>query len=331
MKVAILSYEGVIKSSVEGPAEIFGNIGRLYEMMKGEPLKIIFDVDIIHAEHNILSKQRYNQKELKPLAEKDNYDLVIITAMQPQHLETVLTRETAVQNWIIKQYTSGATMASICVGSFLFAATGILNHKHATTHWFFQELFRSKFPLVHLQDGKIITSQGKIYTCGGAFSFTTFIMYLIEKYCGHEVAVLASKMYMINIHQQGQDSFTVFQYQHQHNDDIIAEAQSYIEKNFSKNISIESLASKSNMSVRQFIRRFETATSNRPLEYLQRVRVDAAKKMFESKNKTVNEVAYECAYEDASFFRKIFKRHTGLSPTEYKEKFGQNFLSVAVK
>lgn len=330
MKVAILSYEGVIKSCVNGPAEILDGIGTMYQLMKGTPLKTKFDVDIIHSERSGLYKQSCQQKELKPLTGKEKYDLVIVTAMLPPYMETVLTKEVQLQEWILQQYMFGATMASICVGSFLLAATGILNHKQATTHWFFQDIFRSKFPLVDVQDGKIITEQGNIYTCGGAFSFTTFMMYLIEKYCGHEVAVLASKMFMINIHQDNQHTFTVFNYQHQHGDEIIKNSQQYIENNYSKNITIEHIAQKSNISMRQYIRRFETATGNTPLEYLQRVRVEAAKKILETKNININELAYECAYEDVSYFRKIFKRHTGLSPTEYKEKFGQNFLIPVV-
>jgi len=209
------------------------------------------------------------------------------------------------------------------------AATGLLNGKKATTNWMFADLFRSKYPQVMLEDDKIIVDQGSIYSCGGAFSFTTFIIYLIEKFCGHEVAITASKILMINTHQQPQTTFSIFQFQKDHDDDVILRAQQFMEKNFSRTITMAEMGGITNMSPRNMVRRFEQATNNTPLEYLQRLRIENAKKMFENKNIGIEQIALKCGYEDMSFFRKIFKRYVGMTPREYKEKYSRvSFLKM---
>ena len=147
------------------------------------------------------------------MTRKDVYDLVIVPAMFSTKIEEVIQKEARIIEWLKQQYKENTELASICVGSFLLAATGLLNGKKATTNWMFADLFRKKYPQVILEDDKIIVDQGKIYTCGGAFSFTTFMIYLIEKFCGHEVAITASKILMINMHQQPQTSFSIFQFQ----------------------------------------------------------------------------------------------------------------------
>jgi transcriptional regulator GlxA family with amidase domain len=192
----------------------------------------------------------------------------------------------------------------------------------------FADLFRKKYPQVILEDDKIIVDQGSIYTCGGAFSFTTFMIYLIEKFCGHHVAITASKILMINMHQQPQTSFSIFQFQKDHADDTITKVQQYMEKNYNKTITMTEMAGISNMSPRNLIRRFEQATSNTPLEYLQRFRIENAKKMLENRNDGIEQIAMKCGYEDMSFFRKVFKRHVGMTPREYKDKYGRGSLKM---
>ena len=197
-----------------------------------------------------------------------------------------------------------------------------------TTNIRFANLFRQRYPDVEVQDDKIIIDQGNIYTCGGAFIFTTFIIYLIEKYFGHEEATLVSKILMINTHQQPQHTFSVFQLQRNHADEKIMEAQLFIEKNYQHTLSIENLAGKYYMSNRNFIRRFEGATGNTPLEYLQRVRIEAAKKLLENSSDSIEQIAAKCGYDDIGFFRKIFKRHVALNPKEYQKKYGKMGLGV---
>ncbi|MBC9913781.1 GlxA family transcriptional regulator [Chitinophaga varians] len=328
MRIAILDYENAVPSSVAGPADILASIMRTSPLLTGHPVSVRFDIDFITEKDNQLWRQTKGTAVPVKLRKQEVYDLVIVPAMESDKIQLVLQRERRLIDWLRQQHLQRAELASICVGAFMLGATGLLNGKVATTHWLFVDRFRAMYPEVEVQDDKIIVDQGSIYTCGGAFSFTTFMMYLVEKFCGHEAAVVASKILMINMHQQPQDAFSIFRLQHDHTDSMISKAQQHIEKNYAEAISIEALAVQHNMSIRHFIRRFEQATGNTPLAYLQRVRIEAAKKMLETSQDGVEQIAFHCGYEDMSFFRKIFKRHVAMTPKAYKEKYGRNGLRL---
>jgi len=328
MKIGVLNYNYAVPTSVSGPADIFAALMRTYPVVRGMALDIDFDIDFITEEKGVFWRKPFSENERQKIAKKDVYDLVIIPAMFSNKIEEVVQKEARIIEWLKQQYRGKTELASICVGSFLLAATGLLDGKKATTNWMFADLFRKKYPQITLEDDKIIVDQGSIYTCGGAFSFTTFIIYLIEKFCGHEVAITASKILMINMHQQPQTSFSIFQFQKGHADDAIAVVQQYMEKNYTKTITVKEMAGISNMSPRNLIRRFEQATSNTPLEYLQRFRIENAKKLLENKNYGIEQVAMKCGYEDISFFRKVFKRHVGMTPREYKDKYGRGAIRM---
>jgi transcriptional regulator GlxA family with amidase domain len=328
MKIGILNYNYAVPTSVSGPADIFAALMRTYPVVKGKDLDADFEINFVTENKGLFYKMPFGEKVSQQIKKNEAYDLIIIPAMFSNKIEEVVQSEKNIINWLKQQFDRNTELASICVGSFLLAATGLLNGRKATTNWMFADLFREKYPEVTLEDDKIIVDQGRIYTCGGAFSFTTFMIYLIEKFCGHEVAITASKILMINMHQQPQTSFSIFQFQKDHADDAIATVQQYMEKNYTRPITVKDMAAISNMSPRNLSRRFEHATSNTPLEYLQRFRIENAKKMLENKSYGIEQVAMKCGYEDMSFFRKVFKRHVGMTPRDYKEKYGRGSLKL---
>nr|WP_286670564.1 helix-turn-helix domain-containing protein [Fodinibius salsisoli] len=226
-------------------------------------------------------------------------------------------------DWIARQHNQGAEVASICTGAFLLASSGLLDGKSCSTHWSVAESFRDMFPEVDLQTDKLITDEHGIYTNGGAYSFLNLIIYLIEKYYDRQTAILCSKVFQIEMDRQNQSAFIIFKGQKMHEDKIVKEAQSYIERNVQEKISVKQLASRFAVSRRQFDRRFAKATGNTPFEYVQRVKVEAAKKQLEVGRKTVTETMYEVGYSDASAFRRVFKEITSLSPVEYKSRYNK--------
>lgn len=328
MRIGILNYAYAVPTSVTGPADIFAALMRTYPVVTGKELDADFNIEFITEKKGSFWRTAFGEKKPQKLTKNDVYDLIIVPAMFSNKIEEVIKKEARIIEWLKQQYKGHTELASICVGSFLLAATGLLDGKKATTNWMFADLFRKKYPSVTLEDDKIIVDQGTIYTCGGAFSFTTFMIYLIEKFCGHEVAITASKILMINMHQQPQTSFSIFQFQTNHADEAIARVQQYMEKNYNKTITMTQMAGISHMSPRNLIRRFEHATSNTPLEYLQRFRIENAKKLLESRNDGIEQIAMKCGYEDMSFFRKVFKRHVGMTPREYKDKYGRGSLKM---
>ena len=226
--------------------------------------------------------------------------------------------------WIRKQYQKGAEIASICTGAFILASTGLLDHKQCSTHWNEAARFRALFPQVDMVPHKLITDENGIYTNGGAYSFLNLMMYLVEKYYGRETAVYCSKIFEVDIDRDSQSRFIIFSGLKDHQDEPIKKAQTFIENNLHKKFSINELAKRFAIGRRHFDRRFVKATANTPLEYLQRVKMEAAKKSLESSRKTVQEVMYDVGYSDVKAFREIFRRITGLSPLEYRNKYNRD-------
>ncbi|MEI3802561.1 MULTISPECIES: GlxA family transcriptional regulator [unclassified Chitinophaga] len=323
MRIAILDYKDAVPTCVTGPADIWGGLKRMYPLVTGTPLKEDIGIDFITEADGQFTRRPMGSSEAQQLTPRDRYRLIIIPAMRYDKIDEVISREGRLIAWLKQQRHKGADLASICVGAFLLAETGLLDGKKATTNWLFADRFQQRYPAISVQDDKIIVDEGAVYSCGGAFSFTTFMIYLVEKLIGHQEAVMASKILMINTHEDSQLAFSVFRFQHDHVDDPIKKIQQFIEANYQEAIILEKLAGDHHMSVRNFIRRFRQATGNTPLEYLQRVRIEAAKKLLENTRESIENVALQCGYEDISFFRKVFRRQVDMSPKEYHLKYGK--------
>src|SRR5690606_7171849 len=194
------------------------------------------------------------------------------------------------------------------------------------THWLHANDFRSMYPEVNLVDDKIMTEEEGIYTSGGAYSYLNLLLYLIEKYAGREIAIMTSKTFMIDIDKNSQSPFIMFMGQKSHDDDTVKKAQEFIEHNFQDKITVDQLASLFAVGRRSLERRFKKATCNTVTEYIQRVKIEAAKKDLENSRKNVNEVMYDVGYSDTKAFRTVFKKITNLSPIEYKNKYNKDMV-----
>ncbi|WP_300671991.1 helix-turn-helix domain-containing protein [Soonwooa sp.] len=253
-------------------------------------------------------------------------NLIIIPSLNHNFQKAIKENRPLVE-WIEEQYKNGAEVASICTGAFLLASSGLLNGKTCSTHWAFADTFKTMFPKVNLQTDRLITDENGIYTNGGAYSFLNLILYLVEKHFDRQTAIFCSKIFQIEMDRQNQSAFIIFSGQKSHSDEIIKQAQDYIENNLQDKISIEDLASKFAVGRRNFDRRFIKATGNTPIEYTQRVKIEAAKKSFETSRKNINEVMYEVGYSDVKAFREVFKKISGMSPLEYRNKYNKEALN----
>jgi len=328
MKVAILNFEGVVPSSVAGPWDMLSKLPSIAQSLNVKS-KVFFEVDIVNS-NNLVAGKPFSMVGNLTINTRKMYDLVFIPAMNFPFIEHTLKHEKAMIKWIQKQYANGADIASMCLGAFVLASTGLLDGKRATTHWMGAAYLKQLFPRIKVEDDKIIIDEGRLYTSGAAFSFTTLIIYLIEKICGRDMALAAAKVFIIQVHDSNQHSFSIFNLQRSHEDHNIGRVQDYIEKNYKEQMSVTGLAEKFNMSSRTFIRKFTSLTGNTPLEYVQRARVEAAKRLLEKGKLTVEQVCMETGYGDFGFFRNIFKRLTGLTPQEYKKKYNQMFNETVV-
>jgi transcriptional regulator GlxA family with amidase domain len=250
-------------------------------------------------------------------------NLVIVPSLNHNYHEAVKGNQQLI-DWIAAQYKNGAEVASICTGAFMLASSGLLDGKSCSTHWAAADNFRAMFPKVNLQTDKLITDEHGIYTNGGAYSFLSLIIYLIEKYYDRQTAIFCSKVFQVEMDRQSQSAFIIFKGQKQHGDEMVKEAQTYIEDQLHERISVEHLSSRFAVGRRNFDRRFIKATGNTPVEYSQRVKIESAKKAFENTRKTINEVMYEVGYSDIKAFREVFRKITGMSPLEYRGKYNKD-------
>jgi transcriptional regulator GlxA family with amidase domain len=284
----------------------------------------IFKIELVGATKNdFLNNNLLTIKHQLTINEIDKTNLIIIPASLIRSYETASINNRMLIDWVTKQYKLGAEIASMCAGSFMLASTGMLSGKTCSTHWALSENFREFFPDVNLQTDQLITDENGIYTNGGAYSFLNLLLYLVEKFYDRQTAIHCAKYFQIDLDRNLQAEFSIFSGHKKHNDDAILMAQKYLEENYQDKISVEKLAIELSISRRNFDRRFIKATSFTPLDYLQRVKIEAAKKMFETTRKTVNEIMFEVGYNDAKAFRDVFSRITGLSPLNYKSKYNK--------
>ena len=252
----------------------------------------------------------------------DKTSLIIIPPV-PFSDKKAISENQLLVDWITQQYKRGAQVASLCSGAFMLASSGLLNGKRCSTHWAHADIFTAMYPEVTLQADQLITDENGIYTNGGAYSFLNLLIYLVEKYYNRQTAIYCSKVCQIEMDRNSQSPFTIFTGQKQHGDEMVIKAQAYIESKLDEKISIEHLSSRFSVGRRNFDRRFIKATGNTPIEYAQRVKIESAKKAFETSRKTINEVMYEVGYSDVKAFREIFRRLTGMSPLEYRARYNK--------
>jgi len=323
--ISILVPQGVILGSLEGPRLVLSEVNALLVRMGKPPL---FDVRLVGlAPETPVNNGMYTIKADLLTNEVDKTDLIIIPAVEGDMIKNLEDNHEFVP-WIIKQYKAGAEVASLCVGAFLLASTGLINGKKCATHWMAANDFRRMFPDVDLVEDRIITDEHGIYSSGGAFSYLNLILYLIEKFAGREIAVFCSKAFQIDIKRDSQSPFIIFQGQKEHGDESIMKAQVFIEKNFQEKITVDQLASMLALGRRNMERRFKKATSNTVIEYIQRVKIEAAKKGFETGRKNISEIMYDVGYSDVKAFRTIFRKITGLSPIEYRNKYSKELYAA---
>lgn len=249
-------------------------------------------------------------------------DLIIIPAVH-QDPQTVIGLNKELISFLEEQHSNGAAVASLCIGAYLLAATGLLNGKLCSIHWQHAAYLKAMFPKVLVKEERIITDQQGIITSGGAYAFTNLIMYLVERFGNRELAITISKVFMIDLDRRKQSVYFMFSEQKDHSDDAVLQIQEYIEQNYSDKFTIDQLAVNHNLVRRTLERRFKSATGNSIIEYAQKVRIETAKKELEQGKKSISDVMYDCGYTDSKAFRDVFRKHVGISPLEYRKKYTQ--------
>ena len=322
-KVVILAAENTILSTIASPMDMFLQAGVLWNVTMGEAPSPEFDVKIVTSHGGPV--MALNQVPVIPACSMDNIedaDVIILpsqgflfNAQDKDHSDRI--------EWLKTWYEKGSDLASVCAGAFTLASTGLLNGKTATTHWGMAKQFAKDFPEVDLRTDLLVTDEGRLFCGGGITADLNLSLYLIGKYCGREIALQSARCTLVDLDRIRQSPFAMFSPEKNHSDHKILEAQEWIENNLSDKISMEAMAKEAGMSLRHFNRRFRSATGETVTKHLQLVRVDAAKVDLVNTNRPFEEISLNTGYENVSFFRRLFKQNTSLTPAEYRRRFCQ--------
>jgi len=320
--VTVLILDETFSSTAVGPMEVFSHAGTLWNLLTGAPQLQRFRVTTASADGRAV--QCDGRIRIQPdaaLADIRKTDLIFIPTTGLS-IDDVVERNAPVVPWVKRWHKRGAAIASVCSGVGLVAATGLLDGKRGTTHWALADKFREKYPKVKWMPERMVTEDRGFYCGGGVHAALDLSLYLVEKFCGHDIAVQSAKALLIETPRAWQAGFAIVPLKTEHNDDAISGAQEWLHENFHKSFSLDAPARRVGMSLRNFVRRFKQATGDSPLHYLQKLRVAAAKRLLESDHRTMQEISDAVGYQDVAFFRTVFHRHTGVSPSSYREKFG---------
>ncbi|MEO8885588.1 MAG: helix-turn-helix domain-containing protein [Mucilaginibacter sp.] len=318
INVSILTLKNAVLASIADAAYVFNTVNEILEK-SGRPS--LFKVTLVGLDKQL--DLNYGLFSIKPnllIEEVQQTDIIIIPSMSGDALAaTYLNKDYA--PWIIDLYKKGVEIASLCTGAFLLAYTGLLKNRECTTHWAYANEFRYYYPDITMVDEKVITHQQGLYSSGGNNAYWNLLLYLVEKYTSREIAVHTAKFFVIDLDRRNQSAFIIFNGQKNHDDKIILKAQEYIENNYNGKLTIAQIADTFNMSRRTFERRFKKATRNTVVAYTQLVKMEAAKKQLEAGKKSINDVMYSVGYTDVKTFRDVFKKVTGLTPNDYRNKY----------
>jgi transcriptional regulator GlxA family with amidase domain len=321
--ITILLLDAMFSSTAIAPMEVFRHAGSLWNILTaGSDTSPRFRVTTatadgkpVRCDGDLLIQPNVAMKDV------GKTDLIFVPTTGLS-VDDVVERNAPIVPWLKRRSGNGVAIASVCSGVGLVAAAGLLDGKRATTHWGLAERFREKYPKVNWMPELMVTEDRGFYCGGGVNASLDLSIYLVERFCGHEIAMQTAKSLLIETPRTWQSGFAIVPLKTDHTDDSISSAQEWMHKNFAKTFSLEDPARKVGMSVRNFVRRFKEATGDSPLIYLQKLRIAAAKRMLESQHKSMQEISDAVGYQDVAFFRSLFQRHTGVSPSAYRDRFG---------
>lgn len=285
-----------------------------------------FDCQIVTVDNQPVHS--YSGIAIAPTVQWQDYpaDVIIVgSAMEAvlgdRHIDTALSQSRPLHAWLQAAIDRGAIVASVCTGSFVLAEAGLLDQQVATTHWRAAPAFRRRYPTLRLESDQLLVDNGQIICAGGATSFVDLCLYLVERLGSPALAMACSKLLILDARRSEQTPYMSFYGSRAHQDEVIGDIQGWLEQHYADAIHIDDLAERAHLGPRTFKRRFKEATGETPLSYLQHLRIEAAKHGLESSRRQTAQIIWDVGYEDASSFRRLFKRNVGCTMEEYRRRF----------
>ncbi len=326
LNVVILGFDQALASAITGVADLLALAGVSWNRIQNLPTQRLFNVKI--TSHDGKPFECINGLTLcahLSFAEIENADVIVVPTIGGPIME-VLEQNQALIALLQKAHKQDCIISGNCTGNFLLAQAGILDGKPATTHWGYKELFEQLYPNVHLKADQLITKSDNIYCSGGGHSWFDFGLHLIERKFDYDTALQSAKSFVLDYRRDSQLSYSIMGLSRNHKDSLVQKIQNWLDQNYAQPFNMDALTEKFNVSKRTLIRRFNTALDMPPNRYVQAIRMDAAQKLLEETQHTVDVIMLKVGYEDASSFRRLFRKKTGLTPTEYRSRFSRRSI-----
>ncbi len=259
-----------------------------------------------------------------PISEIDHADIVVVPSVLLGSGGWEKGRYPALVEWLARMHAKGAILCSACSGIFLLAETGLFDDHDAMVHFGYAGPFAAVFPSVKLHPEKVLVISGAredLVTSGASMTWHDLVLYLIARFAGVTAAQEVARSFALQWHQDGLAPYMVFTGKQDHHDAEILQAQDWLKSHFANANPVQEMIERSRLAERTFKRRFQTATGHAPIAYVQRLRVEDAKRRLERTEASVEEISFQVGYEDPAFFRRLFKRTTGLAPGAYRKRF----------
>jgi transcriptional regulator GlxA family with amidase domain len=318
MKIGVLAYEGCTASMIVGVLDILSFANSQY---RSEKKKDLFDLAIVTETGKAVNGfGTFPIQAQQSIQAKSRFDLVYIPGFVGA-VDDMLVKQFKLANWLKRQYTKGVVLAAACNGNFLLAESGALNGKKATTHWSLINTFRQRYNQIIVEPEKIIVDNGSVLSAAGVTAYFNLAIFLVERYGSKEMALNSAKVFLVDSGRKIQTPYQMFQVPKNHGDEEIVQVQDWLEANYNQDITLDKMTQVCNLGQRTMVRRFKKVTGETPMHYLQKLRIENAKRLLESKRVSFNEITWRVGYNDISSFHKVFKSETGLTPIEYRSKF----------
>jgi transcriptional regulator GlxA family with amidase domain len=319
LKISILALHNCFHSSVIGPFDIFSVASLKWQLLRKNEEQFCEVRIVLPDQQSVTACNGLSIASAHTINDTEHFDLIIIPALFGD-LEPVLHRPDILE-WLVMQHSEGACICTVCAGAFLAASAGLLDGKRATTHWALADDFRRRFPTVILKAEKMLVDEGDIISAGGVTAYLDLCLYLVSRFGSPELASTLTRTLLIDCARQIQSPYSSHTFQRDHGDAAISKSQAWLEVNVTNTVTITQLANVAGLGERTFTRRFKKATGDTPSDYVQLLRIENARKMLETSNDTIESIVQKVGYEDTSSFRRLFKKHTYLSPSAYRKRF----------
>ncbi len=325
LHVSLVALPDAVISTLSGIFDVLNAFARMDGLGAGTGARPPFQVEIVGESAGALGLASGLPIEVqRAVAEIDATDLVIVPSVLLRPGGWAKGRYPRLVEWLRAMHERGAVLCSACSGIFLLAETGLFDGRDATVHFGYARAFATTFPAVPVHPERVLVVSGRreeLVSSGASMAWHDLVLYLIARYAGATAAQEVARLFALQWHQDGLTPFLVFEGRRDHGDAEIRSAQEWLDGHFSVANPVEAMIERSRLAERTFKRRFTEATGLAPIAYVQRLRIESAKRRLERSDTPIEKVAWQVGYEDPAFFRRLFRRTTGLAPGAYRKRF----------